>query len=475
MTCKIAANKGLKTSVIESGKESVWNALKEAELVAQVRKKVQQQAQLFKTVLDYANEGIIAVNRYGQITNFNASAAKITGIREDEALHQLTSKVLPNFNMDKVIDSGKPALRELISVGSTKVIANRVPIKVDNNITGAVTTFQDVQLEKQVRKKIYNRGHVAKLKFDSILGQSKAIKECITTAKQFSAVDSNVLIYGSTGTGKEMFAQSIHNASSRSRGPFAALNCGALPENLLESELFGYVEGAFTGAVRGGKPGIFELAHGGTISLDEISETSPHMQAKLLRVLQEKEVRRIGDHKVIPIDVRVIAATNRSLFQLVEKGDFRKDLYYRLNVLNLTLPDLAERKEDIPVLLEHFLKEICQRLGRDRVELSPEALKLLQKYPWPGNIRELQNAAERLAVQLCGIGQPMDMYRIIPELRQKNSLHNLSNDKSKNIKDIEYKTIVQVMKEVNYNKNKTEIKLKLLNCWASVVPPCGVN
>lgn len=224
-----------------------------------------------------------------------------------------------------------------------------------------MVAFQDVtriqEMEGKFYRKIHLRGHVAKYTFDDILFQSSEIKRTIETAQRYSEVDSNILIIGETGTGKEIFAQSIHNHSNRKNNPFVAINCAALPENLLESELFGYAEGAFTGAMKGGKQGFFELAHRGTIFLDEIGEISPKMQSRSLRVLQEREIMRIGDDKVIPVDVRILSATNKDLMQMVKSNDFREDLYYRLSVLDLVLPPLRERREDIPLLVNAFIQK----------------------------------------------------------------------------------------------------------------------
>ncbi len=223
---------------------------------------------------------------------------------------------------------------ELQQIGSTSIVTNRVPIVVDGEVMGVVATFQDVEkfqrMEASVRKKLRAKGHVAKFRFEDIIGTSQAIMNAIGTAKLYARVNSTLLLLGESGTGKELFAQSIHNSSERRDNPFVAVNCAALPGSLLESELFGYVEGAFTGARKGGSPGLFEMAHTGTIFLDEISEMQPNLQALLLRVLQEKEVTRIGGDSVIPVDVRIIAATNRDLYAMVEKGLFREDLYYRL-------------------------------------------------------------------------------------------------------------------------------------------------
>jgi transcriptional regulator with PAS, ATPase and Fis domain len=260
-------------------------------------------------------------------------------------------------------------------------------------------------MEERIRREIYSQGHVAKFGFGDIYGTSPSLTEAIDVARQYARVDSTVLIHGETGVGKELFAQSIHTAGSRGNGPFVAVNCAALPEALLESELFGYVEGAFTGARRKGKPGLFELAHRGTIFLDEISEIPLSLQGRLLRVLQEREVIRLGHDRVIPVDVRVLCATNRDLHRLVEDGNFRKDLYWRLNVLSLFIPPLRERRDDIVPLMHRFLG-VPSAGGHHGIAFSGDALSFLTQYPWPGNVRELRNLCERLTV--LHIGKTVD-------------------------------------------------------------------
>ena len=231
--------------------------------------------------------------------------------------------------------------------------------------------------------------------FDEILHASTTMQQAIAMAKRCAVTESTVLIRGETGTGKELFAKALHAGSPRATKIFLALNCAALPENLLESELFGYEDGAFTGASRGGKAGLFELSNGGTLFLDEIGEISPHVQAKLLRVLQEHKIRRIGSKKEISLDVRIIAATNQDLEKMLHDGSFRDDLYYRLNVVPLFLPPLRERREDISLLVPAFLQQYAKRLNRDTLTISSEAMAALMQYDWPGNIRELENRIER--------------------------------------------------------------------------------
>ncbi|AET67313.1 sigma-54 interacting regulator [Desulfosporosinus orientis DSM 765] len=270
--------------------------------------------------------------------------------------------------------------------------------------------------EEQQRRKSVSKGLVAHYNFKDLVGS--ALKETLVKAQRFSQVEGTVLIWGESGTGKELFAQSIHANGPRRNGPFVALNCVAVPESLLESELFGYQEGAFTGAKKGGKRGLFELAHEGTLFLDEIGKMSLNLQAGLLRVLQTKEVRRLGGDRVIPVDVRIIAASNEDLQASVDAGRFRSDLYYRLNVLNLLLPPLRQRQQDIPELIEHTLIKLTAKLGY-RPALSKDFMQALQVYTWPGNVRQLENVLERYAV-LVGEGEPLsgpDLSNAFPELQ----------------------------------------------------------
>jgi transcriptional regulator with PAS, ATPase and Fis domain len=265
-------------------------------------------------------------------------------------------------------------------------------------VAGALATYQDVtqlqRFEQSVRQKLYAKGLIAKTQLDEFVTLSRAGKVLLEKARQFAAVDSNVLITGESGTGKEMIAQGLHNLSRRAKGPFVAFNCAAVPENLLESELFGYEEGAFTGARRGGKIGLMELAHGGTLFMDEIGEMPLSLQARILRVIQEKEVMRIGGERIIPVDLRLLSATNENLPQLIEKRQFRKDLYYRINVLRLHIPPLRDRHEDIPLLVEHILKR-HQAMNRAVTGIAAKALKRLCQQAWPGNVRELESTLER--------------------------------------------------------------------------------
>ncbi|MGE5572724.1 MAG: sigma 54-interacting transcriptional regulator [Bacteroidota bacterium] len=401
ISARVTAKYGAKGVLIESGKEAIIKAIEEAKHVATVRRRERQRAEEFKAILDFAYEGIVAIDQFGVVKVFNPIAERLLGVSAARAIGRPITEVLPGVGLDLVRASGRPELGAVQRLGSTLIVSNRVPITVGVETVGAVFTFQDVsriqQVEKEVRRELYLKGHVAKHTFDDIITVDDAMREVIARARRFASTDSTVLVSGETGTGKELFAQSIHNASRRRNGPFVAVNCAALPESLLESELFGYEEGAFTGSRKGGKPGLFELAHGGTIFLDEIGDMSMQIQARLLRVLEQREVMRLGADKVLPVDVRVIAATHRDLKRAVSDGTFRADLYYRLNILNITLPPMRERTCDIPELANRFMAASCARLGIPQKKLSPRAFSALVSHPWPGNVRELRNVCERLA------------------------------------------------------------------------------
>lgn len=403
ITTKAAGKHSYPCVLISSGREGIVQALKEADRIAEARRLEKVKASLFRTVLDYAYEGIISVDHEARITTFNPIAQKMTRLDAHKALGQPVEKIWPELKLDRVVNSGRDDLGQVLRVNSNQILCNKVPIIVNEKVAGAVATFQDIsriqQMEAKIRQEIYASGHIASFTFDDIIGISPAITSTVHIAKEFAQTESAVLLLGETGTGKEVFAQSIHNYSRRAQGPFVAINCAALPSQILESELFGYVGGAFTGANREGKPGLFEVAHRGTILLDEIAEMDYVTQGKLLRVLQEKKVVRLGSDRVIPVDVRVIAATNKSLKSLVAQNQFRADLYYRLNVLRLRLPTLRDRPEDIRLYAQTFLENYTRQSNR-QLHFSSGALDLLLKYPWPGNIRELRNVIERI-VAVC--------------------------------------------------------------------------
>ena len=402
---RLAAERGLNTLLLNSAESTLRSAFLEAKKVADARALEKEKTQQFQVLVDYSMEGIIGVDRNHIIQVFNPAAARILGKPANAAIGSDLCSILPDPYIIGCLQHGRECRGEILQVNQVSVLMNIAPIKVDDEITGAIVTFQEaariVEMEEKIRKELYSRGLVAQYSFDQIIGTSQEIAEVKRIAQEFSLIDATVMVTGPTGTGKELFAQSLHNSSRRKRGPFVAVNCASLPATLMESELFGYVEGAFTGANRKGKPGLFELAHKGTVFLDEVSEMDKYGQSRLLRVLQERQVRRLGDDKNIPIDVRIIAASNQNLSRLVQAGTFREDLFYRLNVLTLNLPSLRDRRGDVRYLARHFLREMCDHLGRE-LTLSEASVELLEKYEWPGNVRELKNFMERLALMVRG-------------------------------------------------------------------------
>ena len=354
--------------------------------------------QQLKFVTQVFDSGIMSLSEQGDIIYVNDSAALVPNLDDyppvmiQAVIRKHLHQVLPSLWDSKTPMAVKD---KVVTLNSNVLIVSVYPVEYTSIQQGFIVLlkkFTDLEQEQyKIRRQIMARGHVAKYTFDDIAGDSLVIRQTKQLAAKMAHSNSSVLIYGQTGTGKELFAQSIHNASPRRNFPFIAINCSAIPESLLESELFGYAEGAFTGARKGGKSGYFEQAHGGTLFLDEISEMNIHLQTRLLRVLQEKEITRIGGDSVINVDVRIIAASNIKLKTLVNQSAFRKDLYYRLNVLSIQIPTLDERRDDIPILVEKMKEGLHAGFS-----LTQDAIELLQNVHFEGNIRELQNLVERL-------------------------------------------------------------------------------
>ncbi len=398
----LAKEHGMQGVLVRSSRRAVVQAIQRARDIVEFRRKDLEQAEKLKTIIDNSYEGIVAIDQQTQVNLISPPAEKILGIRHGEIVGKELSQLPPNHCLKQVFRGGLAKRGDLVSLGDSLLVVNRVPISVKGNHVGMVITFQELsqlqQLEQRIRRELHQKGLVAKFDFSSIIHASAVMAEVVDRAKRFGATDSTVLITGESGTGKELFAQSMHRISKQREGPFVAINCTALPDNLLESELFGYEEGAFTGAKKGGKPGLFELAHGGTIFLDEIGHISKELQARLLRVLQEREVMRLGGDRVIPINVRIIAATNQNLHHMVQQGSFRHDLYYRLNILNLTIPPLRERTDDIPLLVNHFLHYYNNKLNKQYFQLPERIRQWFERYTWPGNVRELENYVQRMVI-----------------------------------------------------------------------------
>lgn len=420
---------GLEYIMSEADEEAIEQALEEAFHLEKIevereerRIELENKYETINSILNCVSDSVISYDNNGIITNNNYNAKKLLG--KDIVNENIQDLFLSDIFM-KSIKQGININNEILNRRNLSLVVNIEPIVVNSKVTGAVATLQkskEIQeVEQKIRSSMLRKGHIANKNFDDILGNSEEIRKIKEIAKKYAEVDSTVLIFGETGTGKELFAQSIHNHSSRRNSPFVAINCGTLPPNLLESELFGYVKGAFTGALSEGKAGVFELAHGGTIFLDEISETSLDVQIKLLRVIQERKIVRIGDDKVTPIDVRIIAASNKDLKEQVRKGLFREDLYYRICVLELKLPRLEERREDIPYLINHFM-------GKSEISIdliTNKAVNMLKESNWPGNVRQLNNIMERLII--------MNNNGIIDSDLVKNVLDNSNSYNNKDL------------------------------------------
>ncbi len=374
-----------------------------------------------EVILDSINEGVFTVDHQWRITSFNQAAEHIVGVQKKDAIGSLCSDV---FHAN--ICENKCALRQTFEtckpvVNATAYIVDnkgrRIPIRIstailrDNkgNVAGGVETFQDLSQVERLQKELQSR-HT----FEDIIGRSSAMSRLFEILPQIAESSSTVLIEGESGTGKELFARAIHNLSPRRKKRFVAINCAALPDTLLESELFGYKAGAFTDAKRD-KPGRFILADGGTIFLDEIGDISPALQVRLLRVLQERVIEPLGAVEAKKVDVRVICATNRDLTKLVEAGKFRQDLYYRIHVIHLIIPVLKERREDIPLLVDHMITKFNHLQGKVITGVSSEAMTLLMGYDYPGNVRELENIIEQAYV-LCR-GEIIEVHHLPPGIR----------------------------------------------------------
>lgn len=401
--------------------ESVLDSIKQVKALLNLNRKEILQMKRIQSAIDVSPDAIISTDAEGCVNLCNKKACDILRLPPDQVLGNSITQVMGDPSWSAVYKKGVSQRSVLVKIGQDNYFSTRLPIVQDQRVIGSVCTLQAVEQIRTMENKFRSlqaRGLTARYCFHNICGVSPCMREVITHAQIFAETELTVLLEGETGTGKELFAQSIHNASPRKNGPFVAINCAALPEPLLESELMGYDEGAFTGAKKGGKTGLFELAHGGTIFLDEINQMPLPLQSKLLRVIQERAVMRVGGNRMIPIDVRIVAAANEKLKEKVGANQFRSDLYYRLNIMRLRLPPLRERKEDIPLLVEIF----AQQCGECTMEALEMLIDRVKNYNWPGNIRELQNYVWRSVALLShGVSPDSSFFAEYLQEDQKNN------------------------------------------------------
>ncbi len=393
---------GLQFIPVMIGEGTLRNALEWAKNIVEAEKREKLTAEQMNAISMYAHEGIVMINEDKIVTVCNPVAYKMLGLTEGDIVGRSLNDFNDGLNLVDIVGDFEKKLGYIHQGPNVSVLVNKFPIVGENSSRGVLLTLIDITKRHEENKTVkskYTKGLIARHCFDDIVHVNSGMSSVVTSAKKYANTDCTVLIRGESGTGKEVLAQSIHNGhSERWNGPFVAVNCATLDDQLSKSELFGYSEGSFTGASKGGKPGLFEFAHGGTLFLDEIGKMKLDQQSHILRVLQEKEVRPIGSNRVVPVDVRVIASSNEDLEDLVKRGHFREDLYFRLNMLDLFIPPLRERREDIPVQAVFFLKKFSKKYGKSIYTLPTSLLDKLSNMDWPGNTRQLEFFMEKCVV-----------------------------------------------------------------------------
>jgi transcriptional regulator with PAS, ATPase and Fis domain len=443
----------------------LWEAVVHAEQEAEKQLGLLQEQ---TAIIEHITDGLLVVDRDLMVKHMNAAAGRILNLNPGTSIGRSFSSLLDFQPIIKpILETGEGYVdRELIITSPMRhlhLIDSAIPIKdAAGKVVSIVNSFREIQRARRIADKL--SGNHARYTFESVVGNSSPLAKAVEAARKAARGFANVLLSGPSGVGKEVFAQSIHNASTRADGPFIAINCAALPRDLIESELFGYAPGSFTGAHREGRPGKFEAASGGTIFLDEISELPIDVQAKLLRVLQEREVVRVGETKGIPIDVRVISASNRDLAQLIQAKEFREDLYYRCHVIGIDLPALVERPEDISVLAYHFLRKYSQLLEKRIFAIEEDALAALVAYEWPGNVRELENLIERLvnmvdgeAITLEDLPKTITKPRLVVSLEGKDQI--IADEAIRPLVDIERDALVKALRICQFNVTEAARRL----------------
>lgn len=443
--CHLAKEAGFIAQQIRSTRQTIVDAVNGAKNMLDKLEREIEAVKQATAVLENVHDAVISTDQSGTVRVFNVQAARLLQTSPIKAIGKNIQAVAPELSELLSENRGTSGFVEKIfELNRHTVSANLVKMELKGSVLGWVCVFQDItdlqNTEKRIRMELHKKGFSAKYTFDDIIYHDERMAVTIKQAKRVAQSEETVLLYGESGTGKEMFAHSIHNYSRRRNGPFVAVNCCALSETLLESELFGYVNGAFTGAAKGGKAGLFELAQGGTIFLDEINSISTSLQIKLLRVLQEKEIMRIGSDKITPLDIRVIAAANESLFELLKSGAFRRDLYYRLSIFEVYIPPLRERGDDVIHLFRYFVETSQQGnmlTEEEQAADCPTLYPLLKNYYWGGNIRELKSVAERYILGLWQ-GESLDSLLSLYSVREQQLIEpqHLLSGSGTNLKEI---------------------------------------
>lgn len=424
---ELAETAGAK-GVLALNADAIRRTLDETLAISRSRAHVLIQQQRMSAVLRNLSDGVIAVDAAGVVQSLNPRMAKLLDITVEWARNRPLAELIPELDIGDTLRSGEAEENRIIRAAGRIIAANISPIIENGKPDGAVISCQETnaiqRADRRIRSQARPRQFIARYRFDQILGNTPGFRSVLELAHRYAETDSTVLITGESGTGKELLAQSLHNASPRQTGPFVAINCAAFPETLLESELFGYEEGAFTGSRKGGKAGLIEAAHTGTLFLDEIGDMPVPLQTRLLRVLQEREVLRLGASEPTPVDIRIVAATHCDLPGRISDGRFREDLYYRLNILRLAVPPLRERASDIPLLTKAILQRLPPLVAIEGQALLDRLMPNLQAHRWPGNIRELENLVERAALSVQALGHERvskQQHQLFPELFKEST------------------------------------------------------
>lgn len=471
-------------SIIKSSDESIIKAIEDADALNKASEAKYKESLYFQTIFNHYENSVITVNTDGDVIHVNSNAKELFSIEDVSLLSDIDPALYVALDWGK-LNKGKKVIGTIVEAICGTIVITQIPMLVDGSLYRVMLSIQTVNnlrgMEYNVRRhELAQRGLSTRYCFKDIISANKDMQHRLKLIEKYANTDATIMIYGESGTGKEMIAQSIHTASDRCHGPFVAVNCGALAPQLLESELFGYEPGAFTGASAKGKMGFFELAHGGTIFLDEISELDKNLQSRLLRVLQERQIMRLGSDQVIPVDIRVISASNYQLLDLVKEKKFREDLYYRLNILKATPLPLRERPEDIIPIGKYLIETFSQKYNKPPIEFSNELWQLLIKYRWPGNVRQLSNIIERIVLSITVSPASIEETFLLLDDMETDCESELEKSCEQcrfvngSFTEIRLAILEFLLQHEGYNKSKVAKRLKVdrtsINRWLNSAP-----